>query len=446
MGRYILKLQKTIGGDGKLSGKGLFSGQDVAVTFRPAEINDGVVFVRTDLPESVRIAAVAGNIAERDRRTALRNGSVSIETPEHCLAAVNALGINNLIIEIDGVELPGFDGSGEEYFRTLEKCGLVEQEAECGEVVVSEAISLIDGDKSIYALPYNDRGLHITYELDYTEHTGVGRQIYTCHLSREHFANNLAAARTFVLEAEARQMQACGIGAHLTPKDILVISSDGPIKNSYRFADECVRHKIVDLIGDLMLVGMPVSGRIVAYKSGHTLNQKLATKLVKMSLSAGRKDGGEGSGVGAGTLLDVRRIQKILPHRYPFLMVDKVVEIEGDTRIKGIKNVTFNEPFFQGHFPGRPIMPGVLIVEAMAQISGLLFAQKLEHTGKLAVLLTMDAVKIRRSVVPGDQLVLIAEAARVRSRSAMCNCLAKVGENVVAEAKFKFMLVDDEVV
>ena len=247
--------------------------------------------------------------------------------------------------------------------------------------------------------------------------------------------------RTFSLEAEARQMQAHGIGTHLTPREILVIDSDGPIKNSYRFADECARHKVVDLIGDLMLVGRPVCGRVVAYKSGHLLNQQLAKRLAKMAEDTDRM-----AGLGTDVLLDIRKIQRILPHRYPFLLVDRVVEIQGDRKIKGIKNVTFNEQFFQGHFPATPIMPGVLIVEALAQVSGLLFAQKLEHTGKLAILLTMDKVKIRKAVMPGDQLQLIAEAIKVRDKIAQCSCTAMVGNNVVAEAQLKFMLVDDETI
>jgi UDP-3-O-[3-hydroxymyristoyl] N-acetylglucosamine deacetylase/3-hydroxyacyl-[acyl-carrier-protein] dehydratase len=184
-----------------------------------------------------------------------------------------------------------------------------------------------------------------------------------------------------------------------------------------------------------------VTGRIVAYKSGHALNQALVKRLVKVAEQADRA-----VALGTEAVLDIRRIQKILPHRYPFLMVDKVLEIDGDRKIKGIKNVTFNEQFFQGHFPGTPIMPGVLIIEALAQVSGLLFAQKLEHTGKLAVLFTMDNVKVRKSVVPGDQLILISETVRTRSNSAWCNCTAKVGDDVVAEAQLKFMLVDDETV
>ena len=436
-----MKLQKTIGNKGKLSGKGLFGGKDVRVVFRPADADTGVVFVRTDLSEPVRIPVAPANIAGRDRRTALKKGAVSIETPEHCLAAINALGLDNLIIEIDAVELPGFDGSCEEYFKTLQKCEIVDQNAEKKQISITESICITEGDKSIYALPYDSENLHVTYDMDYTQHTGIGRQVYTCELTAEHFAKNLATARTFVLEAEARQMQAHGVGAHLTPRDILVINSDGPVRNSYRFADECVRHKVVDLVGDIALVGRAVTGRIVAYKSGHSLNQKLVCELAKLAARSDRS-----AVLGTDALLDIRRIQRILPHRYPFLLVDKVVEIEGDRRIKGIKNVTFNEQFFQGHFPGTPVMPGVLIVEAMAQVCGLLFAQKLEHTGKLAVLLTMDNVKLRKSVMPGDQLVLIAETQNIRNRAARCNCTATVANTVVAEAQLKFMLVDEEVI
>lgn len=434
-----MKLQKTINSEAKLSGKGLFTGKDVKVVFRPGQADTGVVFVRTDMSEPVRIQAITANIAERDRRTAIKKGSVSIETLEHCLAAISALEISNIVIEIDGPEMPGFDGSSDEYFKTLKRCGIDEQQAECKQIVINKPISIIEGDSSIYALPYDSGHLNITYDLDYTQHTGIGRQLYTCELTAGHFESNLSTARTFSLEAEARQMRAHGIGTHLTPRDILVINSDGPIKNSYRFADECVRHKIVDLIGDLMLTGKPIVGRIVAYKSGHALNQQLARRLVSLSNQIERR-----SEFGTEALLDIRRIQKILPHRYPFLLVDKIIEIEADRRIKGIKNVTFNEQFFQGHFPGTPIMPGVLIIEALAQVSGLLFAQKLEHTGKLAVLLTMDGVKIRKSVLPGDQLILISETSRIRSRSAQCNCTAMVGDDIAAEAQLKFMLVDDE--
>ena len=234
-------------------------------------------------------------------------------------------------------------------------------------------------------------------------------------------------------------MQSAGFGTHLTEKDVLVIGPNGPIGNEYRFQDELVRHKIVDLIGDLYLVGAPIQGRIIAHRSGHALNHAMVRKLIAQQRSRDRHRRAQ-----CETAIDIRRLMRILPHSYPMLLVDRVTHIEGDKRITGIKNVTINEPFFQGHYPTAPVMPGVLLIEAIAQLAAVLVGQKLENTGKLGFLMSMDRVKIRRPVTPGDQLILEAETLRMRRRIAHIRGIAYVGDDVAAEVEVKFMLVDDD--
>ncbi len=428
--------QQTIQKEAEISGRGLFTGFPVTVRFKPAPPNSGVTFVRSDQDTPIRIPARIENLTKRARRTALRNGTVAIETAEHCLAAIFGLSIDNLDIEMDNAELPAADGSSQPFVDALLEAGIVPQEAPRSDLHVRETVRVTDGDAELLAWPNEKHRLDIIYELEYAEST-VGRQIYRFALERDAFVNDIAPARTFVTDREAEELTAAGIGTHLTYKDILVVGPDGPIENEYRFPDECVRHKILDLVGDLLLVGCPIFGRIYARKSGHNLNHELIRKLVEQR-SAGRLH----SRLSGPPTLDIQHVQRTLPHRYPMLLVDRVIEIEGDRRAVGVKNVTINEPFFQGHYPRQAIMPGVLIIEAMAQLGGILLSRKLEHTGKVAVLLSLDRVKFRRPVTPGDQIVMEALAKRVKSRTGEVFCQARVQGELVAEAEIRFMLVD----
>jgi UDP-3-O-[3-hydroxymyristoyl] glucosamine N-acyltransferase len=267
-----LNRQRTIQKEAELSGRGLFTGFPVRLRFKPAAPGSGITFVRCDQPEPVRIAARVENLTKRARRTSLRNGTTAIETVEHCLAAICGLSIDNLEIELDNAELPAADGSSVPFVEVLKAAGVAEQDAERHCFQVPEVIRVSDGDAELVAWPGDGERLDIIYELDYGPDSAVGRQIERFSLSRDGFIDEIAPARTFVTEEEARKLQAAGLGKHLTYQDILVIGHDGPIDNRYRLVNECVRHKILDLVGDLVLLGCFVSGRIYARKSGHNLN------------------------------------------------------------------------------------------------------------------------------------------------------------------------------
>ena len=437
-----MELQHTIAAPVTISDRGLFSGKPVTLTFKPAEPNTGILFVRTDLG-GASVPATIAHVAKRPRRTALRSGEAVVETTEHCMSALAGAGVDNVIIEIDGPELPGFDGSAKPFLDAILSVGLTASQTPRRRLIVREPIIVRQDDAVIAITPSDQPGLQIVYELDYGSHPIIGRQlkVYDFLASTEggDYATQIASARTFSLEAEARAMHAAGIGTHLTPETILVIGDKGPLgSQGFRYPDEPVRHKILDLIGDLYLLGAPIQGRLVAYKSGHGLNQKAARELVGQL----RRQKHEELAL-ARPIMDIRQVMKLLPHRYPMLLVDRIVELSPQ-RALGIKNVTLNEPIFTGHFPRTPVMPGVLIVEALAQVSGVLITQHMDHQGKIALLLSMDRVKLRRPVVPGDQLMLEAESIRIRPRLAHTRCRAYVGQELAAEAEVKFLLIDEE--
>jgi UDP-3-O-[3-hydroxymyristoyl] N-acetylglucosamine deacetylase/3-hydroxyacyl-[acyl-carrier-protein] dehydratase len=431
--------QQTISTPVRLSGPGLFNGQVANVTFRPAPANHGIVFVRTDLGNTP-VPALVSRVVKRPRRSAIKQGDASIDTVEHLLSAAAAHRIDNLIVEIDGPEVPILDGSAEPFYDKLIEAGKADNDAPRKTLVVTDPVIVRQGDAVVAATPSDEPEMQLLYELDYGDGP-IGRQLVSFDFNTDDYATRIAPSRTFATQQEAEQAQQAGMFTHLTPDDALVIGPDGkPLgNNTFRFDDEPVRHKMLDLIGDLYLLGAPIQGRIFAYKSGHALNQMLVRKLIQQYRRQTLNDLGRRSEV-----IDIRALFRMMPHRYPMLLVDRVIEMDGDRRAVGVKNVTINEPFFQGHYPNTPIMPGVLVVEAMAQLSGVLIGQSLDQVGKLPVLLSLDRVKLRKPVTPGDQLFLEAEAVKVRSRIAHMRCRAYVGEELAAEAEVKFMMVDDD--
>jgi UDP-3-O-[3-hydroxymyristoyl] N-acetylglucosamine deacetylase/3-hydroxyacyl-[acyl-carrier-protein] dehydratase len=394
-----------------------------------------VAFIRTDIPGAPRIQANVQSFlaAKFSRRSSIGNNEIEVQTIEHLMSSLSSLGIDNIDIEIDNNELPGLDGSAIKFVEALEKAGIVEQEQEKYIHVIKEPICIEDGSSSITIVPAKE--FKISYTLDY-DHPLLEAQFLEICVNTESFKTEIAPARTFCLETEASELQNQGLGLGANYENTLVVGRTGVIKNKLRFKDEFVRHKILDLIGDLCLAGCPIRGHVIALKSGHSLNLKIAQKIFEQKIKAQGARTMEG-------VLDVSEIMKIIPHREPFLFVDRVTILEKGRRAVGIKNVTINDYFFRGHFPGRPVMPGVIIVEAMAQVAAVMMLASEENKGKLAFFLSIDNVKFRKPVVPGDQLVLEVEAIKVKSKTAQVRGRALVDGKVVAEADFVCALVSD---
>ncbi|MDG1137431.1 MAG: UDP-3-O-acyl-N-acetylglucosamine deacetylase, partial [Phycisphaerales bacterium] len=361
-------MQRTVARPVTVSGKGLLLGKNADLVIAPAPAGEGIVFQRTDIEPNVQIPAIVANTTNRARRTTLSSGDVTIETVEHLMSALAGLGIDNAVIRLDGPEVPCGDGSAMPFVEQILQAGTVEQDLPRRIMKVHSPICLQDGEAMIAAFPTEQPGMQVVYDLDYGDASWrIAQQTQTWNSANRTYATDVAPARTFSLQEEAQALQSQGMCTHLSPSEMLVIGEDGPIDNAFRFDNEPVRHKILDIIGDLYLAGSFIQGRIVASKSGHALNRQLCKAIIEQDKVAKRD-----AVISDGAVMDVREIQRIMPHRYPMLLVDRVVSMEGDERATGVKNVTINEPFFEGHYPGTPIMPGVLIVEAMAQLGGLL--------------------------------------------------------------------------
>ncbi|TAH35973.1 MAG: UDP-3-O-[3-hydroxymyristoyl] N-acetylglucosamine deacetylase [Planctomycetota bacterium] len=425
--------QRTLKSPAELEGVGLHNGRRVRVRLEPAPPGTGVVFQRADLEEAPDIPALAGNLSTAARRTVLRVGPAEIGMVEHLLSACHGLGVDNVYVRVDGEEMPGMDGSAGPYVKAIRRAGVIEQKVARKELVVNDPVLVRDNGAELMALPPSGEGLRVRYIPDYPP--GIDAAPLAFELSAPAYEQDVAPARTFVLEAEVEQLLAAGYGKGATPENTLVLGGAQP--PALRLEREPTRHKILDLLGDLGLLGADLKADILGIRSGHSLNHALVKEL------RGFLEARELAGDPAETGYDIDSVLRILPHRYPFLLVDRVIEVEGFRRAVGIKNVTINEPFFQGHFPGRPIMPGVLQLEAMAQVSGVLLQRKLEHTGKLVVLASIDKVRFRGAVVPGDTLRIEVETLKLSRSRASVQGVAKVGRRVVAEAQLSFAMLED---
>lgn len=465
----MLELQRTISQPMTISGVGLHTGTFCTMTFKPAPENYGIRFIRIDMGGKPEISATADNVVDVSRGTTLGIGEAKVYTVEHVLAAIVGLQIDNIIIELDGIEPPIGDGSAMPYVEPLLKAGFQQQEAPKDYLIIDQTVMYHNEEKQIdiVALPLDS--YRVTVMVDY-QNPALGSQHTGMFDLEKEFVNDFAPARTFCFLSEIEQLVNAGLikggdidnaivivdrnpsqpeldtlSEKLGIQNKLTLGENGILNNvKVRFKNEPVRHKLLDLLGDLALIGAPIKAQILAARPGHRANvefAKMVRKLYQQKKLVKKYQFVKTEGV----VFDVNAIQRILPHRYPFLLVDKIIHLELDKKVIGVKSVTVNEPFFAGHFPGQPIMPGVLIIEAMAQTGGVLLLNAfLNPAEKLVYFMQINNAKFRKPVVPGDQLVLEIELTSKKSKVVMMSGKAFVNETLVAEADFMAGVVDRE--
>ncbi|SYZ72719.1 Bifunctional enzyme LpxC/FabZ (Includes: UDP-3-O-(3-hydroxymyristoyl) N-acetylglucosamine deacetylase; 3-hydroxyacyl-(acyl-carrier-protein) dehydratase FabZ) [Candidatus Zixiibacteriota bacterium] len=458
--------QRTIKRPISIEGIGLHTGNGSILTFRPAPPDSGVKFIRTDLPGKPSVMADIDHVIDISRGTTLGNGEAKVYTVEHVLAAIAGLQIDNLDIEVNANEPPVVDGSSRPFADKLLEAEIETQDADRYYLEIDTTLSYSEPDRHVDIVVTPSDRFRITFMIDY-RNPALGTQYTTLIDLESEFVEEFAPARTFcflsevemlknqglikggglnnavvIYDSDLGQVEVDRIRNALNLKDEAFVGKTGIINDiPLRFYNEPVRHKALDLIGDLFLIGVPIKGHILAARSGHKANVELVKKIralyeKKKLLSKYQKSNQE-------PFLDIDGIMKIMPHRYPFLLIDKVIELEPEKRVVAIKNVTINEPFFQGHFPGRPIMPGVLIIEAMAQAGGILLLKAVpEPEKKLVYFLSIDGVKFRRPVKPGDTIRFELDMKAFRRNTCKMTGKGFVDDTLVVEAELMAMVMD----
>jgi UDP-3-O-[3-hydroxymyristoyl] N-acetylglucosamine deacetylase/3-hydroxyacyl-[acyl-carrier-protein] dehydratase len=432
--------QHTLAAPATLEGTSLHTGEKVTLTVKPAPEGHGFRFRRTDLPDQPFIPADVAKVQTVERATTLAEGSVKVHTVEHIISALTGMGIDNALIEMDANEPPIGDGSARPYVEMIKKVGTVAQNAPRRVWEIREPLHLETGDGTLITIVPSK-----TFRVSVTNVGPEGRftQYFSSEVTPEAYETEIAPARTFVYYEDVKPLLEKGLIKGGSLESAVVIRGNEIMsKEPMRYHNEFARHKALDLIGDLMLAGIRILGHVIAVKPGHGPNTKMAANLKAEYLRMRSMVPADVILPTGESVLDINEVLRILPHRYPFLMVDRIVDCLTETKCTGIKNITINEPYFPGHFPGHPIMPGVLQLEAMAQVSSVVMLRKPENTGKIGYFMSADNVKWRKPVLPGDTLFIETELLKMRGAIGQTKCRCLVNGEVVSEAELKFALLD----
>lgn len=435
-----IHMQKTLEKSASIEGTSLHTGQPVKLTIKPADVNTGFKFRRIDLPDKPFIAASADKVQTVERATTLAEGSVKVHTVEHILSALTGMGVDNAIIEMDANEPPIGDGSAAPYVELIKQAGIVEQEAARLVWEVREPIQIETKNGSMLLI-MPDKKFRVSVTCVGPE--GRVTQFFSSEITPEIYEKELADSRTFCFYEDVQPLLDKGLIQGGTLDNAILIKGDQYVcAGGLRHHNECARHKAMDMVGDLILNGRRILGHVIAVRPGHGPNTMMAAKMQKIYDDIQAMRPTPVTMPMGDAVMDIQEVLSLLPHRYPFLMVDRILGFEGDSKCIGQKNVTMNEQFFQGHFPGRPVMPGVLQVEAMAQVASILMLRIPENMGKIGYFMSCDKVKWRRPVVPGDVLIIETELVKMRGAIGMAIGRCTVNGEVTCEAELKFMVAE----